>query len=166
MSSKITFDTSRLGESNARTALLLKLILLVLVTAGLVYFTARSFGQSDRDKGLRTSFDSQIKSNAQQMFEDGRQIFRYDTFGDEAYWTDQLKLHQAIQGSQFGGVGPGVSPKTALAVGLKVDMDELPEPLVNQIKQGKVNLDGGRIPEVLIASFRDGDYVSLRGSDA
>ena len=52
---------------------------------------------------------------------EGKQIFRFDTFGDEDFWGGQLKLHQAIEGEHFGGVGPGVSPATALAVGLKVD---------------------------------------------
>ena len=37
-----------------------------------------------------------------------------------------LQLHQAIEGEALGGVGPGVSPKTALAVGLKVDSEALP----------------------------------------
>lgn len=55
------------------------------------------------------------------MIEEGRQTFRYDTFGDEGFWSDALKLHQAIAGAAQGGVGPGVSPKTALSVGLKVD---------------------------------------------
>ena len=46
----------------------------------------------------------------------GMQTFRFDTFGDEAWWGDTLHLHQAIEGAKFGGVGPGVSPRTALAV--------------------------------------------------
>ena len=49
---------------------------------------------------------------------DGRQIFRFDTFGDETFWTDTLRIHEIIQS--------GVSPRTALAVGLKVDADALP----------------------------------------
>lgn len=53
------------------------------------------------------------------MFDEGRKTFGFDTFGSEAYWGDSLKLHQAIGGEKLGGVGPGVSPKTALAVGLK-----------------------------------------------
>jgi len=52
-----------------------------------------------------------------------------------------LKLHLAIQGTTFGGVDPGVSPRTALAVGLKVDLDSLPEAFVQQIKEGKIDLD-------------------------
>ena len=64
-------------------------------------------------------FDAVIRRNADRMIEAGRQIFRFDTFGDEAFWGGTLKLHQAIEGARLGGVGPGVSPATALAVGLE-----------------------------------------------
>src|SRR5919112_5720969 len=71
-------------------------------------------------------FDSTISQNAQRLLEEGRRIFRYDTFGDEAFWGDQLKLHQAIVGQKLGGVGPGLSPQMALRLGLKVDAEALP----------------------------------------
>jgi cytochrome c peroxidase len=87
------------------------------------------------------SFDSTINQNAQRMLEEGRRIFRYDTFGSEAFWGDQLKLHQAIVGQKLGGVGGGVSPKMALSLGLKVDAEALPADLVAQIKAGKVDMD-------------------------
>jgi hypothetical protein len=87
------------------------------------------------------AFDSSIAQNAQRMIEEGRRIFRYDTFGDEAFWGDQLKLHQAIVGQKLGGVGPGLSPKMALSLGLKVDADALPADLVAQLKAGKVDLE-------------------------
>ena len=64
-----------------------------------------------------------------------------ETFGSEAFWGDTLQLHKAIAGEKNGGVGPGVSPKAALSVGLKVDADALPDALKQQIKAGKVNLD-------------------------
>src|SRR5947209_4239020 len=86
-------------------------------------------------------FEQQVEQNRTQMFQQGKQVFRFDTFGDEAFWGGALHLHQAIAGEKNGGVGPGVSPKTALSVGLKVDADALPAELVQQIKQGKVNLD-------------------------
>jgi hypothetical protein len=82
-----------------------------------------------------------VSDNARRMIEQGRQTFRYDTFGDQAFWGAQLKLHQAIAGAKYGGVGPGVSPNTALAVGLKVDVDALPDSLRNQLANGKVNLN-------------------------
>src|ERR1700682_4913173 len=75
------------------------------------------------------------------MMENGKQIFRFDTFGSEAFWGDALQLHKAIAGEKLGGVGPGVSPKTALSVGLKVDSDALPESLKRDLKAGKVDLD-------------------------
>ncbi len=81
-----------------------------------------------------------IAQNADQMVNQGKQTFRFDTFGDEAFWGDTLHLHQAIEGAKLGGVGPGVSPQTALAVGLKVDVDALPPALVAALQQGKVNL--------------------------
>lgn len=81
-----------------------------------------------------------IITNAVQVIEDGRQTFRFDTFGDEAFWGDTIKLHQAIEGTGFGGVGPGVSPNTAISVGLKVDVDALPKNLVQKLKHGKVDL--------------------------
>ncbi|HEY6006941.1 MAG TPA: hypothetical protein VIU40_01355 [Geobacteraceae bacterium] len=81
-------------------------------------------------------------TTAQQTIDEGKKTFRFETFGDETFWGDTLKLHQAIEGNKFaGGVGPGVSPKTALAVGLKVDLDALPQDLVSQLKNGTLNLD-------------------------
>jgi hypothetical protein len=87
------------------------------------------------------NFDADIARNAQTMLDEGRKIFRYDTFGSEAFWGDALQLHKAIAGEKNGGIGPGVSPKTALSVGLKVDADALPDALKKQLAAGKVNLD-------------------------
>src|SRR5262245_66613301 len=95
-----------------------------------------------RDSGPRTrDFDAVIRSNAREFMQQGRKTFRFDTFGDEAFWGDSLKLHQAIAGSKLGGVGPGVSPRTALAVGLKVDSEALPPNLIEAIRKGKIDLD-------------------------
>ena len=48
----------------------------------------------------------------------GKEIFRFDTFGDEQLWTDTLQLHNVVAGA--------VDPVTALSVGLKVDSEVLP----------------------------------------
>jgi hypothetical protein len=79
--------------------------------------------------------------NAVQLVNQGRQIFRFDTFGDQAFWGDTLKLHQAIAGSANGGVGTGLTPKMALSLGLKVDTDALPANVVEQVKHGDLNLN-------------------------
>ena len=81
-------------------------------------------------------FDRTIADNNEKLINDGRQIFRFDTFGDEAFWGDTLRLHQAIEGAALGGIGPGVSPATALAVGLKVDVEALPEFYFSKIESG------------------------------
>ena len=80
---------------------------------------------------LAVTTDSTLE-NTQRMVEEGRRTFRSDTFGSEAFWGDTLQLHRAIAGGKHGGVGGGVSPKTALAVGLKVDSEALPASLVDQ----------------------------------
>ena len=85
-------------------------------------------------------FDARIRANAVQMLQEGQRTFRFDTFGDEAYWSDGLGLDRAIAGEKNGGIGAGVSPKAALALGLKVDMDALPATLVAQIKANQVDL--------------------------
>jgi len=97
-------------------------------------------------------FDSQVDRNSAALLAEGRKIFRYDTFGSEAYWGDGLKLHEAIAGAKNGGVGPGVSPKTALQLGLKVDAAALPDPVVQAIKAGKVDLDDPATTLVLLKS--------------
>src|SRR5262249_52285356 len=89
----------------------------------------------------QNNIDAEINRHAQAMIDEGRKIFRYDTFGSEAFWGDALQLHKAIAGEKNGGIGPGVSPKTALSVGLKVDVDALPDALKQQLAEGKVNLD-------------------------
>src|SRR5689334_7406497 len=92
-------------------------------------------------KGTSQPAGDVVVLNAEQTIKEGRQTFRFDTFGDEAFWGDTLKLHQAIEGTKFGGVGAGVSPKTALSVGLKVDVDALPDDLKDQLQKGTLNLD-------------------------
>src|SRR2546428_12384077 len=90
-----------------------------------------------RQKGV----DAENARHAQAMLDEGKRTFRYDTFGSEAFWGDALQLHKAIAGEKSGGVGPGVSPKTALSVGLKVDADALPAALKKQLAASKVDLD-------------------------
>jgi hypothetical protein len=70
--------------------------------------------------------DRLVSTHASAMIEEGRRTFRFDTFGDEHFWGDTLRIHQAIAGAALGGVGPGVTPRTALGVGLKVDVSALP----------------------------------------
>jgi hypothetical protein len=120
--------------------------------------TVQSKGRRDRERF--GNFDGQIVENANEFVEEGRNTFRSDTFGDEVFWGGALQLHQAIKGATLGGVGPGISPRTALILGLKVDVDALPQPLINQIRQGRINLDD---PAVTIALLRLDAVVGLKG---
>jgi mono/diheme cytochrome c family protein len=106
------------------------------------------------------SFDGTISRHSSQMIEEGRKIFRYDTFGSEAFFGDTLQLHKAIAGEKNGGVGGGVSPKTALAVGLKVDADALPASLKQQLKAGKVDLED---PATTLALLKLNSVVGVTG---
>jgi hypothetical protein len=90
----------------------------------------------------------------------GRQTFRFDTFGDEVFWGDTIKLHTAIEGAANGGVGPGVSPTAALGLGLKVDMDALPASVVDGIKNGTVDLDD---PATTLALLQLNAVVGVTG---
>jgi hypothetical protein len=105
-------------------------------------------------------FDRAIITNSRQMIREGRRTFRFDTFGDEAFWGDSLKLHLAIAGAKLGGVGPGVSPTKALELGLKADVDVLPRDLVQDLKAGKVDLDD---PAVTLGLLKINALVGLTG---
>jgi hypothetical protein len=67
---------------------------------------------------------------------DGQQIFRFDTFDDEQLWTDTLRMQEPIA---------TVSPNTALSVGLKVDAEALPPPLVAALQAGQVDLNDAAV---------------------
>ncbi len=92
---------------------------------------------------------------------EGKETFRFDTFGDEAFWSDVLHIDKAILGEELGGFGPGVSPETALAVGLKVDAEALPAELVTAISAGEVDLTD---PATTVALLSLDAVVGLKGT--
>lgn len=81
------------------------------------------------------------RDHAMRLLNDGRQIFRFDTFGSEAFWGGQLHLHQALVRREKGGVGDGLTARQALGLGLKVDMDKLPQAVSEAIKSGTADLE-------------------------
>lgn len=83
----------------------------------------------------------------------GRQIFRFDTFGDEAKWTDTLRMHEVIASA--------VDPTTALSVGLKVDVDALPQAVRDGIANGSVDLTQ---PATTVALLKLDAVVGLKGT--
>ncbi len=113
------------------------------------------------DAAARSSADAATLRHAAQQLTRGRKVFRHDTFGDEAFWGGELRLHEAIAGDANGGVGPGVSPATALAVGLKVDLDALPASLIRQLRRGEVDLQD---PATTLALLRLDAVVGVHGT--
>jgi mono/diheme cytochrome c family protein len=83
----------------------------------------------------------------------GKEIFRFDTFGDETQWTDTLRMHEVIR--------TAVDPTTALSVGLKVDADALPVPVVEGIRDGSVDL---RSPDTTVALLKLNAVVGIKGT--
>jgi hypothetical protein len=83
---------------------------------------------------------------------DGRWIFRFDTFGDEQLWTDVLKMHEVV--ARLG-------PATALSVGLKVDVDALPQPMIAALKAGTVDLAD---PAVTLQLLRADAVLGVKGT--
>jgi len=90
----------------------------------------------------------------------GRKTFRFDTFGDQAFWGDTLGLHRAIAGEANGGVGAGLSPQAALELGLKVDVNALPHSLRNELRRGRVDLNN---PATTLALLKLDAVVGVRG---
>ena len=112
---------------------------LIAACAVLVAMAENRAKDSRSDSGF--AFLGNAHDNARQMLDSGQQIFRFDTFGDQAFWGDQLQLHQAVN---------GLTPRNALALGLKVDADALSPSTVEAIKHGKVNLDDPAVTRGLI----------------
>ena len=135
-----------------------------LAIGGAALFVDQGSAQAQSAKARKgmplAHFDQQILANVNQMIEQGRDTFRFDTFGDEAFWGDALKLHLAIEGTKFGGVGTGISPKAALGLGLKVDVDALRNDVVGALKRGEVNLDD---PAVTLELLKANAVVGLTG---
>lgn len=142
----------------------------LLVLIPLVVFTLMAAGQMWRAQ-FANDFDAAIETNVDEMFEEGRQIFRFDTFGSEDFWGGQLRLHEAIAGEANGGVGPGLSPRVALELGLKVDLNALPPEVVTALQQGQVDLDDPGVTLTLLQAdavlgvkgFFTGDQLSSVG---
>lgn len=132
---------------NWGSAVILGLGALLLLT-GINFLRADSNGSRGRhDQG---PIDPAVK-NAKRLVDEGREIFRYDTFGDEAFWGGKLRLHEAIR---------TVSPRTALTVGLKVDEEKLPGNIKAALRRGDVNLDD---PAVTLALLELNAVVGVTG---
>jgi hypothetical protein len=127
----------------------------VLMALGALLFNVSAVSKTRHARARPAMPSADVK-----LFRQGRRVFRFDTFGDEKFWSRALHLQKAIEGQKSGGVGPGLSPKAALAAGLKVDSRALPKAVVTALKHGKVNLSD---PKTTLALIKLNAVVGLRG---
>ena len=109
-------------------------VLLAVFFTGIAMTTAK-------DGEKKAGFLGSAEDNSKKLIEEGRQIFRFDTYGDEAFWTGQLQIQQTVI---------KLPPKTAIALGLKIDAASLSPSVVESIKHGDVNLDDPAVTLQLI----------------
>jgi hypothetical protein len=128
--------------------------LAVSVSVGIALLAGLALGTGEQGNAQAQASQKPENANthAQRTIEEGRQIFRYDTFGDEQFWTDVLQMHLAIA---------TVTPATALAVGLKVDVEALPPELIAALQAGQVDLTDAA---VTIELLRLNAVVGVRGT--
>lgn len=107
-----------------------------------------------------TAYEDSVADNATKLFNSGRHTFRFDTFGDEAFWGGKLGLHKAIEGEANGGFGAGLSPAKALKLGLKVDLAALTQDVRQAIKGGTVDLND---PKTTLALLKLNAVVGVKG---
>jgi mono/diheme cytochrome c family protein len=111
--------------------------------------TASQTASRSDDDGKRHDRDHDQDDDEQNRR--GQAIFRYDTFGDEQLWTEVLRLHEVIA---------TVPPATALAVGLKVDVEALPRAVKAALRAGEVDLTN---PAVTVELLRLNAVVGVQG---
>lgn len=109
-----------------------------------------------KDQDKQSSFLGSADENSEQLLSQGRQIFRFDTFGDQAFWGGQLQLHQTIN---------TLTPNQALALGLKVDSEALSPSVIEAIKHGMVNLNDPAVTRMLIKANAVLGVVGIFGNN-
>jgi hypothetical protein len=148
-----------------RSILSFLLVVASFVVVTLLQRPENARAQTDGSAGggvrrLVKGVDQAIVDSALQSIEKGRATFRDDTFGDEEFWGDTLNLDATIAGTANGGIGPGLSPRQALQLGLKVDVERLPPELQQQLRDNLVNLDD---PAVTVALLQLNAVVGVKG---
>lgn len=131
---------------------------LVIITLTVLILFIRCSKSFEVSENKVSSGDEQTAS---QSLTNGKEIFRFDTYGDEDFWSGLLHLDKAIAGAANGGFGDGVSPNTALAVGLKVDAEALPPEIIAGIQDGTVDLDD---PATTLTLLKLNSVVGVKGN--
>jgi len=137
-----------------------KAIAIIIMTASVVFIQcSKTFDKAD-EQGAIEEQQAGIEKN-KSLVAQGKEIFRFDTFGDEDFWSGLLHIDKAILGMNNGGFGPSVSPAAALGVGLKVDIDALPADIRAGIISGAINLND---PAITVALLKLNAVVGVKGT--
>jgi hypothetical protein len=120
---------------------------------------SKSFEKTD-EQGMNAEEQTSIEKR-KSLIAEGQEIFRFDTFGDEDFWSGLLHIDKAIAGEINGGFGAGVSPVAALGVGLKVDVDALPATVREGIISHSINLND---PATTLALLKLNAVVGVKGN--
>ena len=141
-----TRQKNYLGQNGCRVSLTMGLLVGAL---------AGCSSQSAREEPGRmpTGAGPARDDRSPQTLAEGQRVFRYETFGDEQFWTDTARMHEVVQKS--------VSPKTALSVGLKVDAAAIPPDVAQAIKAGQVDLES---PATTVTLLKLNAVVGLQGT--
>ncbi len=124
------------------------IFLVLLLSTALIPAAA----QMSKKAASGKDFEAAVAEQAKRYMDEGRETFRFDTFGSEDFWGGKLKLHEAIAGEKAGGVGPGLSPEKALELGLKVDVNAIPKEVAEALNKGEVDLKDPASTLVLLKS--------------
>ncbi|MBK7878638.1 MAG: hypothetical protein IPJ77_23515 [Planctomycetes bacterium] len=145
-----------LGALRTKPALGATRLALLAATTILATACGSAFGSSD---SAATPADA-ARENARLLVDEGRNTFRFDTFGDEAFWGDVLRLDEAIAGAALGGVGAGLRPRTAFDLGLKLDSTVLGNQIRSDIESDRVDFTD---PATTVEFLRRGAVVGVKG---
>lgn len=139
-----------------------KLIVIAALTVSVAAFIqcSKNFDETSEDITALNANELMKGEKNKSLVAEGKEIFRFDTFGDEDFWSGLLHIDKAILGAANGGFGPGVSPLTALSVGLKVDVEALPPEVIAGIESGDIKLDN---PATTVALLRLNAVVGVMG---
>ena len=136
------------------------IIAILVVLTGFIQCSKQFKKTEDEVASVKGSESAKIEKN-KSLIAEGKQIFRFDTFGDEDFWSGLLHLDKAIAGEKNGGFGPGVSPLDALNIGLKVDVEALPPEVIAGIESGDINLTE---PATTLALLQLNAVVGVKGN--
>ena len=139
---------------------LIVIITLIGLVTGFIQCSKTFQKPTDGAAAMNTKESATSQKN-KSLIAQGKEIFRFDTFGDEDFWSGLLHIDKAILGTGNGGFGPGVSPLDALNIGLKVDVDALTPEVIAGIESGAIMLND---PATTVALLRLNAVVGVKGN--